>query len=374
MRGCRYEARCSVGAATPGVTLTSMGTALVLLFLLALGAIPGALLPQRSLNAPKVEQYIADHPTIGPWLDRLQAFDVFSSFWFTAIYVLLFISLVGCLVPRMVEHDPRPARDTCCRAAQSVAAAQARRASGQRRACRGRRRRSPTGSRLAPRRPRRRTGSPKSGLRRDICASSATSSSTSRCSGCWSRSRWASCSATRATSSSSRTAAPASAPPRPRRSTPSGRATPSTAPSLPDLRAGQRFPGTLPVVGSGHLVRRQHRLPGRLRPGLGCLATIPARGQPSAADRRRPGLSSGPRLRADVHGDVPGRADPDTQPCSGAPRISTRCCRPAWCGSTRPAACTPIPTSAARTRSRSRGCSRRPSGSTARCCRRASPH
>ncbi|OBB37978.1 cytochrome C biogenesis protein ResB [Mycobacterium sp. 852002-51961_SCH5331710] len=85
-------------------TLTSMGTALVLLFLLALGAIPGALLPQRSLNESKVDQYIAEHPTIGPWLDRVQAFDVFSSFWFTAIYVLLFVSLVGCLTPRLVEH------------------------------------------------------------------------------------------------------------------------------------------------------------------------------------------------------------------------------------------------------------------------------
>ncbi|MGX9789541.1 cytochrome c biogenesis protein ResB [Mycobacterium sp. MMS18-G62] len=81
-----------------------MGTALVLLFLLALGAIPGALLPQRSLNESKVEQYIADHPRIGPWLDRLQAFEVFSSFWFTAIYALLFVSLVGCLTPRLVEH------------------------------------------------------------------------------------------------------------------------------------------------------------------------------------------------------------------------------------------------------------------------------
>ena len=85
-------------------TLTSMGTALVLLFLLALGAIPGALLPQRSLNAGKVSDYLAAHKLIGPWLDRLQAFDVFSSFWFTAIYVLLFVSLVGCLTPRMIEH------------------------------------------------------------------------------------------------------------------------------------------------------------------------------------------------------------------------------------------------------------------------------
>ncbi|MGI9123760.1 MAG: cytochrome c biogenesis protein ResB, partial [Mycobacterium sp.] len=85
-------------------SLTSMGTALVLLFLLALGAVPGALLPQRSLNESKVSQYFTAHPKLAPWLDRLQLFDVFSSFWFTAIYVLLFVSLVGCLTPRMAEH------------------------------------------------------------------------------------------------------------------------------------------------------------------------------------------------------------------------------------------------------------------------------
>jgi cytochrome c biogenesis protein len=84
--------------------LTSMGTALVLLVLLALGAIPGALLPQRNLNVSRVNDYLAAHPVIGPWLDRLQAFNVFASFWFTAVYVLLFVSLVGCLTPRMIEH------------------------------------------------------------------------------------------------------------------------------------------------------------------------------------------------------------------------------------------------------------------------------
>jgi cytochrome c biogenesis protein len=84
-------------------SLTSMGTALALLFLLALGAVPGALLPQRSLNAAKVDEYLALHPVIGPLLERVQAFEVFASFWFTAIYVLLFISLVGCLTPRTVE-------------------------------------------------------------------------------------------------------------------------------------------------------------------------------------------------------------------------------------------------------------------------------
>ncbi|CAM2839603.1 cytochrome c biogenesis protein ResB [Skermania piniformis] len=84
--------------------LTSMRTALVLLFLLALAAIPGALLPQRSLNEQKVTQYLADRPVLGPWMDRLELFDVFASFWFTAIYVLLFVSLVGCILPRCVDH------------------------------------------------------------------------------------------------------------------------------------------------------------------------------------------------------------------------------------------------------------------------------
>jgi cytochrome c biogenesis protein len=84
--------------------LTSMGTALVLLFLLALGAMPGALLPQRSLNAGKVSDYLAAHPKLGPLLDKVQAFNVFGSFWFTAIYTLLFVSLLGCLTPRMIEH------------------------------------------------------------------------------------------------------------------------------------------------------------------------------------------------------------------------------------------------------------------------------
>src|SRR5262249_55552401 len=41
--------------------LTSMRTALVLLFLLALAAVPGSLLPQRRLNLAKVAQYRAEH-------------------------------------------------------------------------------------------------------------------------------------------------------------------------------------------------------------------------------------------------------------------------------------------------------------------------
>ncbi|WP_216693052.1 cytochrome c biogenesis protein ResB [Dietzia psychralcaliphila] len=84
-------------------TLTAMRTALILLFLLAVAAIPGALLPQRSLNEGNVNEYIAETGWLGELYDRLQLFDVFSSLWFTAIYVLLFISLIGCLTPRCFE-------------------------------------------------------------------------------------------------------------------------------------------------------------------------------------------------------------------------------------------------------------------------------
>ena len=84
--------------------LTRMSTALVLLLLLAVAAIPGSLLPQRSLSQNAVSAYFADHPTLAPVLDRLYLFDVFSSPWFAAVYLLLFVSLIGCVLPRAVEH------------------------------------------------------------------------------------------------------------------------------------------------------------------------------------------------------------------------------------------------------------------------------
>ncbi len=84
--------------------LTAMRTAIILLFLLALAAVPGSLLPQRSLSQGNVSQYFADHPTLAPVLDRLYLFDVFSSPWFAAVYLLLFVSLIGCVLPRALEH------------------------------------------------------------------------------------------------------------------------------------------------------------------------------------------------------------------------------------------------------------------------------
>ncbi len=76
----------------------------MLLFLLALAAIPGSLLPQRPLSQTAVAEYFADHPSLAPFLDRLGLFDVFASPWFAAIYLLLFVSLIGCLVPRTWGH------------------------------------------------------------------------------------------------------------------------------------------------------------------------------------------------------------------------------------------------------------------------------
>jgi cytochrome c biogenesis protein len=84
--------------------LTSMRVALMLLMLLAVAAVPGSVLPQRNQDPAAVLEYLADHPTTGEWLDRLGFFDVFSSAWFSAIYLLLFVSLVGCIVPRTVAH------------------------------------------------------------------------------------------------------------------------------------------------------------------------------------------------------------------------------------------------------------------------------
>ena len=84
--------------------LTSMRTALLLLFLLALASVPGSFLPQRGQNPIEVSQYLQRHTTLGPILDRLSMFDAFGAPWFAAVYLLLFVSLVGCLGPRIRLH------------------------------------------------------------------------------------------------------------------------------------------------------------------------------------------------------------------------------------------------------------------------------
>lgn len=86
--------------------LTSMRVALILLLLLAVAAIPGSLVPQRSADPNGVLQYEQEHPKLYPILDAfpIQAFNVYGSVWFSAIYLLLFISLIGCVIPRITHH------------------------------------------------------------------------------------------------------------------------------------------------------------------------------------------------------------------------------------------------------------------------------
>jgi cytochrome c biogenesis protein len=80
--------------------LTSMRTALLLLLLLALGAIPGSFIPQTKVDPAAVIRFGRDHQTLTPIFDRLGLFSVFSSPWFSAVYLLLMVSLIGCIVPR----------------------------------------------------------------------------------------------------------------------------------------------------------------------------------------------------------------------------------------------------------------------------------
>src|SRR5882757_5226866 len=104
------EGRAGRAAGEPGIgvfgwarwtwrQLTSMRVALILLFMLSLAAIPGSLIPQHS-DQLKVDAFKQQHPDISPLYERLGLFHVYSSPWFSAIYILLFLSLAGCIIPR----------------------------------------------------------------------------------------------------------------------------------------------------------------------------------------------------------------------------------------------------------------------------------
>lgn len=84
--------------------LTSMRTAIVLLLLLAIAAVPGSMWPQRSSDPNGVIQFYDKNPSLAPVLDNIQLFDVYTSVWFSSIYILLFISLIGCVLPRTMHH------------------------------------------------------------------------------------------------------------------------------------------------------------------------------------------------------------------------------------------------------------------------------
>jgi cytochrome c biogenesis protein len=84
--------------------LTSMRTALLLLLALAAAAVPGSIYPQRSADPNGVTQFFDAEPELAKTLDAFQLFDVYSSVWFSAIYILLFVSLIGCVIPRAQLH------------------------------------------------------------------------------------------------------------------------------------------------------------------------------------------------------------------------------------------------------------------------------
>jgi cytochrome c biogenesis protein len=84
--------------------LTSMRTALILLFLLALASIPGSVVPQEAVDSLRASQWRDQHPRLTPVYEKLGLFSVYDSVWFSAIYILLMVSLVGCIVPRLLVY------------------------------------------------------------------------------------------------------------------------------------------------------------------------------------------------------------------------------------------------------------------------------
>ncbi len=84
--------------------LRRMSTALILLFAMAAASVVATVVPQAPVTAVTVEQWRsgAEGPGRGvaTVLDALGMFDIFGSWWFMTLVVLLFTSLTACLIPR----------------------------------------------------------------------------------------------------------------------------------------------------------------------------------------------------------------------------------------------------------------------------------
>ena len=291
--------------------LTSMRTALFLLLLLAIGAIPGSTFPQRSIDPARTAQWIADHPAAGPVLDRLGFFEVYASPWFAAIYLLLFVSLIGCVLPRtrILWHQVRAAPPRAPRRLDRLAAHRETVVEGDPGRCA-----SCCGPRCADAAtgctPTTTTPSPP---RRATCARRATSSSTSRSSACSSASPGATCSAGRVTSScpSGRPS-----PTRCRATTPSARARGSTSTPWSRTRS--------PSNGS----TSSSRPTPRARGSSGRPATSRRRRpspMPRAAPRSAPSGSTSPSRPATARSSSSGTATPRGSRCV---MPTAPCCTP----------------------------------------------
>ena len=84
--------------------LRRMSTALLLLFALAVASIIATFVPQEPLVPTTVADWRAGDAGPGTAVARVfdaaGLFDVFGSWWFMVLTVLLFVSLTGCLLPR----------------------------------------------------------------------------------------------------------------------------------------------------------------------------------------------------------------------------------------------------------------------------------
>lgn len=81
-------------------TLRSMRTALILLLVVAVASVFGSLVPQVATAPGAVADLFVERPLLARFYQGLGLFDVFGSWWFTLVYVLLLISLASCLIPR----------------------------------------------------------------------------------------------------------------------------------------------------------------------------------------------------------------------------------------------------------------------------------
>src|SRR5438128_398973 len=81
--------------------LRKMRTAIILLAILALLAVVGTLLPQLPQNPRGVMGYVLRHPATAPWFARLGLFDIFSSWPFIIVAVLMYTSIGASMFIRV---------------------------------------------------------------------------------------------------------------------------------------------------------------------------------------------------------------------------------------------------------------------------------
>ena len=243
------------------------------------------------------------HPDLAPWYDRLSLFDVFSSPWFAAIYLLLFVSLVGCVLPRSRLHlagharpaaGARRATSSGCRshAAWPTDAA-------PRRACSTR----PCATLRAPAVPRRRARRTRVGAEKGYLRETGNlvfHLALLACSSPW---RSGTCSATRATSWSSRATAFSNTRVGLRHLRPRARFADESARAVHGRRSRRL---TVRYQPTGDQRGRAARLPGATvryttDPDAKPQQLRPA-GQPPAGRRRHQGVPARQRLRPGVHG------------------------------------------------------------------------